>query len=600
MIEDILDSLRRGTRKDRAAFKAQLINQAGAEMARRHLVHAENYSNVSIEALYRGLCTRQFSGFRLWPATDDDDQRIRGLLLDRIAYLRDIELADNADELREEELRKCRKDFFHWLNHWGWGFDPRLPDAKRIPFIPFRRQVEIVTFILSNRKNKQPCGIKKSRDVGLTVITALLGLWMWLFHPGTVITYGSLKEQKLHKVGDPDSIFEKIKHGIEGLPHWMLPRGLDHKKHLNVMLFVNPETGAVLKGEVGDNMGRGGRANVFFADEFSECGHQKEKHSSITGSTDFAVYFGTSAGPSTYFYKLEADGQIPFLDFPYYYDPRKLDDPRDVGNPAAKSEWARGKKEEVGPEIFAQQFSCDDNLADPYILIRPEWVAAAQNWSTSGSGLKISGFDVADGGEDEHVLATRHGALVDPLKTWRDLKWEQTPPIIDIMCKSMKTDILNFDASGIGANVEVPLQARSAGAYKIGAIRAQDKPSSIIYRSYKLPADQIFQNRSTELWFAMADRFRKTYEHQLEDAQHPAEERICLPPDSKLAAQLTSRRYEVGPGGKLRLEDKKKMVKSPDRADALALCEDISIELAHRDVPVVTHKMRPRASALRI
>jgi len=431
MIEDFLEAVRRGTRKDRASVRRQLRDQAGAALARRHMCSPEQFSNVSIEALYRGICTQNFAGFRLDPADEEDDPRIRALLLARVDYLRDIELADDPQAAREAEYKRCKADFFHWLHHWGWGFDPRLPDAKRIPFVPFRRQIEIVQFILSNRKAKRPCGIKKSRDVGLTVITALLGLWMWLFNPGTVVTYGSLKEQKLHKVGDPDSIFEKIKHGIEGLPHWMLPQGFDPTKHLNVMLFVNPETGAVLKGEVGDNMGRGGRANVFFADEFSECGHQKEKHSSITGSTDFAVYFGTSAGPSTYFYKLEADGQIPFMEFPWYYDPRKVDNPADVGNVTARSKWADEKKAEVRVEIFAQQFACDDKLADPFILIRPEWVAAAQNWTTSGSGVVIAGFDVADGGEDEHVLAIRHGAYVAPLQTWKDLKWEQTPPIID-------------------------------------------------------------------------------------------------------------------------------------------------------------------------
>lgn len=592
MIEELLESLRKGTRRDRASVKRQLLTQAGAELAKRHLRAPEKYSNVSIEALYRGICTKQYAGFRLEPANDEDDPRIRELLLERMAHLRSIELADDPVQAREAELKRCKADFVYWLKHWGWGFDPRLPDAKRIPFVPFRRQIEIVEFILSNRKAKRPCGIKKSRDVGLTVITALLGLWFWLFDPGVVVTYGSLKEQKLHKVGDPDSIFEKIKHGMEGLPDWMMPRGFDPVKNLNVMLFINPETGSVLKGEVGDNMGRGGRANIFFADEFSECGHQKEKHSSITGSTDFAVYFGTSAGPTTYFYRLEAESRIPFLQFPWYYDPRKVDNPADVGNPAAKSEWAKAKKAEIGPELMAQQYECDDNLADPYILIRPEWVAVAQKWTSSGSGQVIGGFDVADGGEDEHVLALRQGARVPPLKTWTDLRWEQTPPIIDVMCKVGKVDHLNFDASGIGANVEVPLRERAAGAYNVCPIRAQDTPTKIIYRAYKLPADQIFANRTTELWFAMADRFRKTYEHEMGDAVHPEEERIALPPDSKLAAQLTSRRYEVVQGGKLKLEDKKKMLKSPDRADALSLCEDITQQLAERGSPVVVHKMR--------
>jgi phage terminase large subunit len=51
---------------------------------------------------------------------------------------------------------------------------------------------------------------------------------------------------------------------------------------------------------------------------------------------------------------------------------------------------------------------------------------------------------------------------------------------------------------------------------------------------------------------------------------------ICLPNDQELIEQLTNRKYNIEPDGRIKLERKadmkKRGVHSPDRADALALC----------------------------
>lgn len=588
---DALAHIAKLPRRERVKIKQQILQQAGRELARRKLENVSEYDSSTLEQLYRSMCTGDYGGLRFRAANDSDRADHRALIMGRLEHFRSITFADDADEAIEAELERCRADFFYWADNWAWGFDPRLEVVKRIPFVMFRRQREMIEFILRKRGAKESCGVKKSRDVGMTVLFALMGIWLWLFDEGTVVTYGSLTESRVHKIGDPDSIFEKIRHGLEALPMWMMPKDFDFKRHFLERICVNPETGAVLKGEIGDNMGRGGRANVFLVDEFSECDHQQDKHSSITGSSDFACYLGTSAGPSTYFSELEVEDRIEFLAFPWYYDPRKLDDPRDAGNPNAESEWKKKKLGEVGQEIFAQQFACNDDFADAFILIRPEWVSAAERWEpgVAAAGFTVSGFDVADGGEDEHVMAIRQAWEVRPLKTWNALRWEQMPPIVHIMAKKERIDLLNYDGSGIGAKFGVPITERAKGDYKVCAVYAQDKPSKIIYRQFKRPADEIFFNRTTELWFAMADRLQKTYEVVMGDADHPIDELIRLPEDPVLKRQLTSRRYEVVAGGKLKLEDKKKMKKSPDRADALSLTEDIGLELAERASTIKKH-----------
>jgi hypothetical protein len=47
------------------------------------------------------------------------------------------------------------------------------------------------------------------------------------------------------------------------LPDWMKPKGFVEKVHDNYMRIINPDNGATITGEAGDNIGRGGRYNVF-------------------------------------------------------------------------------------------------------------------------------------------------------------------------------------------------------------------------------------------------------------------------------------------------------------------------------------------------
>ena len=76
------------------------------------------------------------------------------------------------------------------------------------------------------------------------------------------------------------------------------------------------------------------------------------------------------------------------------------------------------------------------------------------------------------------------------------------------------------------------------------------------------PRDSHYINWGSESYFALRDRF--------------VAGEIILPRDDELAAQLTTRKYLLTSMDKLILEDKKtykkRVGRSPDRADALVLC----------------------------
>ena len=54
---------------------------------------------------------------------------------------------------------------------------------------------------------------------------------------------------------------------VRGLPREFWPAGFKPDDHMSYMRIVNPQTGASITGEAGDNIGRGGRKLIYFKDE---------------------------------------------------------------------------------------------------------------------------------------------------------------------------------------------------------------------------------------------------------------------------------------------------------------------------------------------
>lgn len=89
-----------------------------------------------------------------------------------------------------EELEKCSKDFYHFLNY----VKILHPDEGRIPFVPRDYQKKLIDLILN--ENKVICAT--SRQVGKCV------------HEDSMITVRNKKTGKIEKVHIGD-FFEKIK-----------------------------------------------------------------------------------------------------------------------------------------------------------------------------------------------------------------------------------------------------------------------------------------------------------------------------------------------------------------------------------------------------
>ncbi len=481
-----------------------------------------------------------------------------------------------------------------FIEDWIITYDPRALETEGrtayMPFVMFERQHEFINFLLDRWRAGKDGVVEKSREVGISWLMMAFALWMWRFHPGAKIGFGTYKEQKLDKLGDMDSLFEKGRLLLKMLPVELLPTGFNHDEHATFCKFINPQNGAAVTGEAGDNIGRGGRATMYFIDEAAFLEHPDRAEAALSQTSNCRIWASTANGMGNPFYRKVTSGKFPVFRFCWQEDPRKND------------AWYAEQQEKLEPHILAQEVDIDYTASIERVCIPQRWIRSAVkinnlvDWPIYRSG--VAGLDVAAGGANKSVYVARFGPFVDPTRSW-----SSDPNLAALIAmdhaKKDKVNAINFDAIGVGAGTsatferekawehaviepKTPLDARQVvTAYiQVNPINAGDRPSDEIWPDEKR-ASEKFANLRAELWWIMRDRFLKTHEHVLwiegkrGGRQHPLEELIAMPNDPTLQAQLSLPTWDATNGGKVLIESKASMrkrgVPSPDHADALAL-----------------------------
>jgi hypothetical protein len=200
-----------------------------------------------------------------------------------------------------------------FIEDWCITYDPRntmtnLPVI--MPFLLFPRQKEFVNFIIFCIDNRVPALCEKSRDMGVTWLACAISVWLWLFKSGSSIGFGSRKENLVDRLGDPDSILEKIRMIINYLPRWLWPVGFKEKEHVNFMKIMNPENGATITGEAGDEIGRGGRKTIYWKDESAHYERPERIEAALSENTDIPVDISSVCGTTNVFYRKRAAGEL--------------------------------------------------------------------------------------------------------------------------------------------------------------------------------------------------------------------------------------------------------------------------------------------------
>jgi phage terminase large subunit len=495
-------------------------------------------------------------------ATADDDRDLDASLRRRHAYRRGIE----RHGLGARERLLCAADVVHWLSHWGFTYDPRVPQSH-LPFDPFTRQVAFLRWLEERERLQQDGLCEKARDMGVTYLACAFALHRWLFRPGFSAGFGSRKLELVDKIGDPDSIFEKLRILLSALPAWMRPRGFSRDEQDNQARLVNPQTGATITGEGGDNIGRGGRKSVYFIDEAAFLEHPERIERSLSQTTRVRIDVSTPQGRGNPFAAKRWGGVVPVFTFHWKMDPRKDDT------------WYAAQKEKYkhDPVLIAQELDLDYDASVEGICIPGAWVRAAVDLDLPAGNAVEAGLDIGEEGPGLSVLIARRGPWVFELVHWGRSNTTDTAHRARDEAVRLKVEKLYYDVGGPGLGVKGTWQTTERTRrlpFTAVPVQAGETPSDRLWPDGRT-SRELFANLRAELWWLLRRRFEKTYEYVAQGVKHPPEEMVSIPDHPQLIAELSVQRYEREETGKIRMVSKARMraegIKSPDFADALCL-----------------------------
>lgn len=498
--------------------------------------------------------------------------RARLVLLDKLA----------TDKIAQGlVLDKCRRDPVFFIDHFCWLFEPRNPPKglpALLPFSLYPRQRELVRWLQNREATSTNGAIPKSRGVGATWVAVAYSVWCWLFRKGFKITWGTLTEADLDAKNNPDSVFEKFRTIIKRLPPWfkrsMIPNF--SKTHDNHRRLYNPDTGAVITGEIGDNMGRSGRSAIYFWDEAAHADFPEAKERAIQETTDCLIEISTPNGVDNPFAVKVRGALVDTLWMEWDSVPWR---------PPEWLEWRRLTRYAHDDLGFRQEILIDFLGSAEWTAIPPHWVQAAIDYPVLGAEQTSAGLDVARTA-DRNALTVRRGPCVELPLIWGAMPSHESAAKTNQHCLSHGVDVLSYDAIGVGEGITSWFGERKATGIDVGfdiiAIISSQSPTETIWSSERT-AKELFLNLRAELYWQVRERFRKTYANKLEQASYPDEECISIPGVPELVAELGWLEYRHARGGKIKIESKdemrkrRKTNKSPDLADSLiyAFADDV-------------------------
>lgn len=518
----------------------------------------------------------------------------RGVFAWRIKML--TTLRNNGEALKSARAYYSTRPG-EFIQHWMDTYNPRKPSQKWMPFVFFKKQDDLIAFFEELRRDSENGLVEKCRDIGATWLACAYSVWTLLFIDDDATGWGSRKQELVDKIGDPDSIFEKMRLLIKRLPDVWLPEGFSWREHATFTKLINPATGATITGESGDNIGRGGRKARYFKDESAHYERPEKIEAALGDNTDVQIDMSSVNGLGNVFHRRRESGVLwsrgekidPGFTRVFVFDWRD--------HPEKNQQWydqrkARAEREGM-QHVLAQEVDRNYAAAVQNTIIDYQWIVAAIDAHLKIPSLQMpppnvwmAALDVADGGMDRNALALRQWVILRHCEEWGERDPGVTTRRMIGGLRGHRGIKIQYDCIGVGSGIKteynrlvddgiVTRKDYDLVAWNAGAKVVQPYDRIIPGDEESARNRDFFGNFKAQAWWSLRSRFYKTWRAITFGEIYPADELISLDSAMPLLHQLTKELAQPTRGESTGLRTivnkKPEGTKSPNLADAIVM-----------------------------
>lgn len=448
-------------------------------------------------------------------------------------------------EERFKKLNALPEDnLFIKIVNW-WKREPAMFTGEMLGIKLWSKQVEIIEAVRDNPR----VAVRSASAVGKTTVAACTVLWfLSAFYPCTVLTTGKsfrqIKEQLWREIRMRHAFANTVlpiggditQTSLTLAPDWFAmgfstdePDRITGFHNKNILVVID-EGGSVNDEVYGaiENPLAAGFTRLLLLGNPTQC--VGKFHDAFASSSYKSFHISAFDTPS-----FTGEGDYPFLINKAYVEQKKIDWGEDspLYEVYIKGDFPSGETDRLIPFGLAEQ-------------------AIGREIKPSDDEFYGVGVDTARFGDDENAAYVRHGGKVISSYFWRKADTEETIGKINHIINEIKAKYdcvprVNIDE---GYNPGVVDGLKAIGQ-KVCGVSFQSKAN-----------DPVFANIRAEMFWNLAGLFK--------------DKAIQIPDDKILLKQLTDiKKKALNRNDQILIESKEEMkarrLKSPDRADALAL-----------------------------
>ncbi|MBW1971243.1 MAG: hypothetical protein JRI44_00170 [Deltaproteobacteria bacterium] len=423
--------------------------------------------------------------------------------------------------------------FFSRIKHDPIYFSDRILGGEK----PWKMQKVIMEAVRDFPK----VTVRSGHGVGKSWVAARIAIWFLYTHPYSIVLTTAPTLRQVESI-----LWGEIKRQINKS---RIPLG---GKLTKKMLFL--DNGWFAMGLSTDTPDRfqGFHAEhlLVIADEASGISDEifESIESLLTSENSHLLLIGNPTNPSGYFGKSHREPTWKRFKISCFDSPN-LKHGRTIYPNLVSKKWVDEKKKIWGEDssiYLARVLGEFPKLGTNHLFILNEIEMAKSREIQPSSPCEV-GVDVARFGDDRTIFCIRKGFHVEQLISYSGIDTMEVVSRLLSLSENLKLDCLKIDGVGIGAGVVDRL--KQLGKVKIFTINGSEKANH----------PEKYLNMRAEIFFGLKEIINQ----------------IDIPDDEELEGELSQIRYGYTSAGLLKIESKdeikRRLGRSPDKADALAL-----------------------------